>query len=180
MIKNILKKIKNKRGASMVEFTYAMLLFITLFVAGYEFFTMGYKYLTVSNFANELSSTIARQGGIQTSMPRGYGAGGTTYKSSSVLNGDIDKLRKSIGQDKEDISIKLAYQNNNSDSMNNVITLNSGTNVEIPYLNRFEVSISYKFKFELLDKLVPTLTSYTITKTKGDVSQFEHDYNTYD
>lgn len=179
MIKKFSKKIKNKKGAGMIEFVYAMMLFLTLVIAGFEFFMMGYKYMTVSNFANELSSTISRQGGIQISKPNGYSSGGTSYQTSKILVDEIKNLGDKIGQNPTDINITIKYQPTGSTSFKTA-TLNGSSNIEIPYGNRFEITVEYRFRFELLNQIVPLPDSGTIQRTKGDVSQFEHDYGIYD
>lgn len=176
MIKKILKELKkNKKGASMIEFTYSMLLFLTLVIAGFEFFMMGYKYMTVSNFANELASTIARQGGVQTSAPRGYSSGGTNYQTSGNIIESVNRLGRKIGQDSNDITVRVTYQPEGSNIFR-TDNLTGASNIEIPYGNRFEITVDYVFRFRLLNQIVILNDSHIIERTKGDVSQFEHDY----
>lgn len=175
-MKKILKELKNKKnGASMIEFTYSLLLFLILLIAGFEFFMMGYKYMTVSNFANELSSTIARQGGVQTSAPRGYSSGGTTYKTSGDILNSINRLGGKIGQDSSDITVRVTYQPEGSNTFR-TDNLTGASGIEIPYGNRFEITVGYVFRFKLLNQINTLTDSYIIERTKGDVSQFEHDY----
>lgn len=174
-MKKNFKKLKSKKGAGMIEFTYAMLLFLTLVIAGFEFFMMGYKYMTVSNFANELSSTVAKQGGIQTLAPKGYSSGGTDYQTSGDIIKSINNLGAKIGQDVSDITVRVKYQPEGSNTFRtDNLTVASG--IEIPYGNRFEITVGYVFRFELLNQITALTDSYTIERTKGDVSQFEHDY----
>lgn len=175
MIYVFLKKIKNKKGASSIEFAYAMLLFLTLLIAGFEFFMIGYKYMTVSNFANEIASTIAIQGGVRPSKPTGYSSGGTSYKTTVNMVTSMGDLGKKIGQTPNDISIKIKYQPEGSNSFTTT-TLSGASNVEIPYGNRFEVTVSYVFRLHILNKIIPLQSSTVIQKTKGDVAQFEYDY----
>lgn len=177
MIKKFLKEIKNKKGASMIEFTYSMLLFLTLVIAGFEFFMMGYKYMTVSNFANELSSTIARQGGVQTSAPKGYSSGGTSYQTSGDIIRSINNLGGKIGQNSSDITVSIKYQPEGSNTFR-TDNLTGASSIEIPYGNRFEITVGYVFRLELLNQITTLGDSHVVQRTKGDVSQFEHDYNT--
>lgn len=173
-----LNRLKEKNGVSMIEFTYVMFLFVILVVAGFEFFMMGHKYMTVSNFANELARTISIQGGIDTRTPSGFQGVGTTrdnYMTASEIMKSVNNLGDKIGQDSGDISIRIKYQPEDSDSFVER-AINSGSSIEIPYGNRFEVTVGYLFKTELLHKVVNANSSYMIERQKGGISEFEHDY----
>lgn len=175
MINIFLKKVKSKKGASMIEFTYSMLLFLILLIAGFEFFMMGYKYITVSDFANGLASTMAVQGGVKSSKPNGYSSGGTSYQTSSNIVSSVVNLSEKIGQDPSDITVKVKYQPEGSNSFKTDI-LSGASNIEIPYGNRFEVTVSYMFRLQFLNQITTLEDAKVIEKTKGDVSQFEYDY----
>lgn len=173
-----LNRLKEKSGASMVEFTIAMFLFVILVVSGFEFFMMGHKYMTVSNFANELARTISIQGGIDVRTPNGFQGAGTiydNYMTASKIMKSVNSLGDKIGQHPEDISIKVKYQPEGSDSFVEKV-ISSGSSIEIPYGNRFEVTVGYLFKTELLQKVVDINSSYMIERQKGGISEFEHDY----
>lgn len=176
MIKRFFIKIKSKKGASTVEFTYTMLLFLMLLISGLELFMMGYKYITVSDFANGVASTIAVQGGLRTTSPNGYNAGGSFYTNSYAMMNSVDSLSKKIGQPTSDISIRIKYQPAGTNSFTTT-TLSSSSNIEIPYGNSFEVTVSYIFRLQFLNQIAPISDSITVEKTKGDVSQFEYNYD---
>lgn len=178
MIYDFLNKLKEKKGASMVEFTGAMFLFLILVIAGFEFFMMGHKYMTVSNFTNDLARTISIQGGIDTRTPSGFQGVGTrfnNYKTSADIMNSVVRLGDKIGQDPGDITIELKYQPIGSNSF---VTkqLNSNSSCEIEYGDRFEVVVNYIFRMELLNQVVNVKDSYTVERRKGGVSEFEHDY----
>lgn len=178
MLNKFFRKLKEKKGASMVEFTGAMFLFVILVVAGYEFFMMGNKYMTVSNYANDIARIISIQGGVDTITPNGFQGSGTQfneYKTSADIADSIAKLGDKIGQDPSDISIYLKYQ---PDSTSSFVTkrINAGSSIEIPYGDRFEVNVHYVFRLELLNNIVKLADSHIIERTKGGVSEFEHNY----
>lgn len=177
MLNKFFKNIKNRKGASSIEFTYTMLLFLILLMAGLEFFMMGYKYMVVSDFANNTASTLAIQGGIGTSKPTGLSSGGRAYVTSANMNNNIADLGRKIGQPATDITVKVKYQPTGSTTFRTDI-LSSSSSIEIPYGNRFEVTVSYVFKLQFLQQISSSITkSTTVTKIKGDVSQFEHNYD---
>lgn len=180
-MKKILRKIRNKKGASTIEFAISLLLFVTLLVAGYEFFMMGHKYLTVNSFANNLARTIAVQGGVSTTTPKGFQGINTSnnnYKNSTYINNSINHLAESIGQKREDISVSVVYKN--KDNITVTKTLNASSEIEIPYNNKFEVIVKYKFRTIVLHEQVKMYDSLEITKRKSDISYFEHEYDNYD
>ena len=49
VVKKIKEKLMSKKGASMVEFTMVMLMFLLIFTIGYELVMVGYKYVQVSD-----------------------------------------------------------------------------------------------------------------------------------
>lgn len=179
MINKFIKNLKSKKGASMVEFTGALFLFVILLTAGYEFFMMGNKYMAVSNYANDLARTISIQGGVENLPPKGFQGAGTQfseYKTSTNLMESVEKLGAKIGQDPKDISVYIKYQPNDESPF---VTkkLNSGSSIEIPYGDRFEVKVNYVFRFELLNQITNLTGSKTIERTKGGISEFEHNYD---
>lgn len=178
MITSIFEKIKSRKGASTVDFSYNMLLFVILIVAGYEFFMMGYKYMTVSNFANDLARTISIQGGVDVTVPNGFQGGNgvfSSYKKTRDIMNDVNDLANSINQDVSDIEIRVKYQPSGGNTFI-TRTLNSGSSLEIDYGDRFEIIVSYMFRMEMLDKVVNVNDSFEIERRKGGVSEFEHDY----
>lgn len=178
MLKKVTKQIKGKKGASTVEFVGNMFLFVTLIVTGFELFMMGYRYMTVSNFANELARTISIQGGVNSSVPSGFQGGNgvfSNYKKSSDIVNDINSLANSIGQEPSDITVRIRYQQDGSGAFIER-TINSGTISEVEYGDRFEVIVNYVFRMMYLDKLVSLPDSITVERRKMGVSEFEHDY----
>lgn len=182
MINKFIKSLKSKKGASMVEFTGVLFLFVILLSAGYEFFMMGNKYMAVSNYANDLARTISIQGGVENMPPKGFQGAGTQnneYKTSADIMKSVEKLGAKIGQDPEDISVYIKYQPNN-DSPFVTKKLNGGSSIEIPYGDRFEVKVDYVFRLELLNQITKLTDSKTVERTKGGVSEFEHNYDALD
>ena len=179
-MKRIFAILKKKSGASTIEFAISLLLFVTLFVGGYEFFMMGHKYLTVNSFANNLARVISVQGGVSVNTPKGFqgiNTANNNYRNSANIARSIDNLAESIGQKKEDVDVYIAYQDN--DSSNTTKKITPSLEIEIPYNTKFEIIVKYKFRMMLLHYETKIFDTLYVTKRKADISNFEHDYEIY-
>ena len=179
-MKKYINKLKIKEGSSMIEFVNVMLVFIILFVISIELFFIGYKYISVSSFANSLTQAVSIQGGIQPTSPKGYETANVTYLKTSDIMSNIDNLSKSLGQDPSSITVKMKYQKTDSNGAvsYNTVTIKNGTNIKLDYGNWFEITVECSLESMVLGDLVPLdISNLNIARTKGGVSQFEHSYD---
>ena len=180
LLKNAILKFKNKNGSSTVELVNVLFIFLVLLIASVELFSLGYKYISLSSFANNLAQTVSIQGGIQQSSPKGYETANVSYMKTSDIFNAVDSLADIIRQDRDSITIKVRYQKTNSNGTvsYNTVTLKDNSNIKIDYGNWFEITVECKLENLLAGNLVPIDSSLvTISRTKGSVSQFEYNYD---
>lgn len=179
MLKKFLHKIKRKNGSSTIEFVISMMTLLLLFIVVLEFFMLGHKYISISSFANNITQTIALQGGIQSSAPRGFSAGSTRYLTSSGVMQNINSLANMIGQDSNSITVKIKYTTRGGSWDNTTTrTIDGSSNIRIDYGCPFEVIVECNVRNLISNSLVSSFNkNFTIKRVKGNISQFEHEYN---
>lgn len=176
-ISKLKNKMKEKKGASMVEFTVSMTIFVMLFVTAYEVYMIAYKYLEISNFTNELATKIAIQGGIEPQTPSGFQDTQSKYKyyiTSGDLESRIKALNEKIGNEAGAIDVVLEYYPPTGSVRRH--KLSGSSSIEVPYLEPFYVEVSYDAEFEILNNFLTNSSLGRVKKKKAGVSEFLHDY----
>lgn len=173
VIKKIKNKLKSKKGATTIEFTIVLMIFLMLFSLGYELIMLGVKYLQVSNYANDIVRTISVQGGIENRVPSGFQGGDAGYKTYDELLSEKRLFAKSVGVESNDVRVIVSYET----SPNTVETfdLDRQVPVEIGYLKPFEVTVDYEPNLELTQNFGAVLDN-VLRKTKMGLSEYIHDY----
>ena len=172
-LNNIKKKIKSKKGASMVEFTIVMMLFVTVFSIGFDFIMLGYKYMSVSNYANDLVRTLSVQGGVESSTPNGFQGGDSAYKTISEIKSEKDRFAKSIGSKSDEVDVLVVYYDNLN--VRHEKKIDSMTSFNVEYLTPFEIIIEYTPKLEILSNFNVKLTN-KMRRVKMGVSEYVKNY----
>ena len=166
---NVKKKIKSKKGASMVEFTMVTLIFLTVFSIGFDFVMLGYKYMSVSNYANDLVRTLTVQGGAASSTPKGFQGGSAAYKTLSEIKTERNNFAKTIGGASSDVKVYVAYTDSSNTRVEN--NINNITTFTVKYLTPFEVIVEYTPKLEILSNFNVSLDK-KVKRVKMGVSEY--------
>lgn len=167
-------KLKSKKGAGAIEFTINMLIFVMLISIGYELIMVGYKYIQVSDYANDLVRTISIQGGIQTSAPAGFQGGSSGYENYNTLIAKKNTFAKSVGVNPSDVDVTITYKN--SSGILTTTNLNSKATIKIDYLDSFEVKVDYTPNLELAQNFGAELNG-VLRRTKKGLSEYVHNYD---
>lgn len=173
VVKKIKGKFKSRKGASMVEFAIVMMIFMLIFSIGYELVLTGYKYIQVSDYANDIVRTMAVQGGVDRSVPAGFQGGSDGYKTFDELISEKNKFAKSVGVSPSDLRIKVSRETNNGSMITNYVE--DRTPIKIDYLQSFEVTIEYKPSLEVAQNFGAKLNG-VLKRTKLGLSEYVHDY----
>lgn len=173
VVKKIKEKLKSKKGASMVEFTIVMLIFMLIFSIGYELVLTGFKYVQVSDYANDIVRTVAVQGGVDRNVPAGFPGGSDGYKTFDELISEKNKFAKSVGVSSSDLKIKVSRETSDGSVITNYIE--NRIPIKIDYLQSFEVTIEYKPSLEVSQNFGAKLNG-VLKRTKLGLSEYVHDY----
>lgn len=173
-MKNIIKKLKEKRGSNVIEFTISLLIFVILFAFFVDIFSIAWKFIVTSQVANETVKTICVQSGVLTQTPKGF-PGDSQYVTSPKLYSNIQKLLK----DKANIdkfTLKLNGYDKNGGGTTSTI-LSPTTNFKVDYKGRVEVQLSVNYQWGL-SKTLPGLSSEKmITAKRSGLTEFKYDYD---
>lgn len=162
-------KLKEKKGATMIEFTMNMFMFLMLMSLGFELMMLTTKYLQVSNYANDLVRTISIQGGIDRTAPSGFQGGNSAYKNYTTLIDEKNRLAQSVGVPSDDLIVRISSGNTNID-------LTARVPIKIDYLESFKVNIDYRASSELTHNFGVALNT-VLRRTKVGISEYLHDYD---
>lgn len=175
-LKNIRKKIKSKKGATMIEFSIVAMIFLMVFSIGFDFIMLGYKYMSVSDYANDLVRTISVQGGAAANAPNGFQGGAAAYKTLNKIKAEKNAFAKTVGSPSNDFKVYIVtYNNLNQRVEKNIDKL---TGFTFDYLTPFEIIIEYTPKLEILSNFNVSLTN-KIRRVKMGVSEYvqNHQYD---
>ena len=172
-LKSIRKKIKSKKGASMVEFVMVVMIFLMVFSIGFDFIMLGYKYMSVSNYANDLVRTFSVQGGADVSAPKGFQGGASAYKTLSKIKAEKKSFAKSIGSNPDDVNLYFVSYDNLG--KRNEINLDNTTGFTVKYLTSFEIIVEYTPKLEILSNFNVSLKN-KVRRVKMGVSEYVQNY----
>lgn len=162
-------KLKEKKGASTVEFAIVMLIFVFLFSIGFEFIMLNSKYLHVADYANEITRVIAIQGGADNKVVSGFQGGNNAYKTTYDLRYEKDRFAESIGIDESKFKV---YIHSGSQTFN----LDTQGIIKIDYLQPFKIEVKVEPGLDVVDNFGEFVMSKILKNTKMGVSEFEHDY----
>lgn len=172
-LKSIRKKIKSKKGASMVEFVMVVMIFLMVFSIGFDFIMLGYKYMSVSNYANDLVRTFSVQGGTDVVAPKGFQGGDDEYKTLSEIKAEKELFAKSIGSNPDDVNLYFVYYDNRGQRVE--VNLDDTTGFTVKYLTSFEIIVEYTPKLEILSNFNVSLNN-KVRRVKMGVSEYVQNY----
>ncbi len=174
VVKKIKEKLMSKKGASMVEFTMVMLMFLLIFTIGYELVMVGYKYVQVSDYANDIVRTLAVQGGVDRQVPAGFQGGASAYKNFDKLIAEKNAFAKTVGVSPSDLTIRVSRETSNGSLVTN--SIEERVPIRIDYLQTFEVTIDYNPSLELSQNFGAKLNG-VLRRTKLGLSEYLYDYD---
>lgn len=157
----------------MVEFTMVVMIFLTVFAIGFDFIMLGYKYMNVSNYANDLVRVFSVQGGAHSTTPNGFQGGATAYKTLNEIKAEKNAFAKTIGSSSSDVKVSVAYKNPSSARVE--VDIDRINSFMVDYLTPFEVIVEYTPKLELLSNFNVSLTR-KIKRVKMGVSEYVQNY----
>lgn len=172
-VKKVIKKMKSKKGAAMVEFTIVLTLFVTIFCMGFDFIMFGYKYMSVSNYANDLVRVMSVQGGAASSVPRGFQGGSNSYKTLAKIRSEKNVFAKTVGAKSDEVNIFVVYDGNAGQRQE--LNIDTITGFTVDYLVPFEIVIEYIPKLELLGNFGFSLKN-RVRIVKVGVSEYIQNY----
>lgn len=172
-LKKSVKKLKSKKGATMIEFTISMLIFLVVFSAGFDFVMLGYKYMNVSSYANDLVRTMSVQGGAASSAPRGFQGGSSAYKTLNNIVSEKNAFTKTIGAQNGDLKVYVNYDDGTGTRRR--YNLESITGFTVRYLMPFEIEVEYTPTLEMLGNYGFSLNN-RVKVVKAGISEYVQNY----
>ena len=144
-MKNFLKKIKDKKGMSTLEFVICLMIFLTVFTFLTDLFLILYKQYVVTSAASEISRQVGIQGGIATKKPENYPGSDGNYLTYKELNNWISGLNDAFFLEDDSIFCEITYYPNPADA-SSAVTINPKTDnntIYLPYGSYVSVTIYY-------------------------------------
>lgn len=174
-IKTLQHRLNLKKGSSAIEFVIALLLLILLVAFVVDIVGVINKQAVTGQYSNYATRVISTQGGVTKETPVSFPGGSNGYMTSAeLLDNATENLNKKAGID--DFDVYLEELNQNGDVASRV-KLSNGSTFKIDYQKRFNVSISYRYKWNLTSQMVPGLNGTgERTVKKSGVSEYKYDY----
>lgn len=170
----IKKRMENpKKGAHAIEVIIGMLIFILLFGFFFDMFYITNKQFTVDRQIGILSRTIAVQGGVKRSAPTGY-SDNEAYMTSAEMSAHIQRVMRDIDIEPDEYHVMVTRYNEHNQPVD-MRALNAATQFEVDYEQRFELYISYNYKWTLMGQLVPGMGgTREAVRRRSNVSEYRY------
>lgn len=144
-MKNFLKKLKDKKGMSTLEFVICLMIFLTVFTFLTDLFLILYKQYVVTSAASEISRQIGTQGGIATKIPENYPGSNGNYLTYAELNKWIESINNSFFLEDDEMYCNITYYKDPADP-NSAVTINpkiTTNTIYLPYGSYVAITIYY-------------------------------------
>lgn len=172
-----LKNKKKKKGSSVIEFAFGLLIFVLLAGFASDIIVVANKQYVTSQTANELVRQVSIQGGLMNATPKGFPGGHNAYTTSSELFGLLNKRFKGEDIKQNEWELELVEYDANGFKVSEKI-LKRNMNFKVDYRSNFDINIKYKYKWKLMGNVIPTMKDYKeVEQKRSAVSEFKYNYN---
>lgn len=174
------KRLSNKKGSAMIEYTIGLLLLVTLVCFLFDVIVIAQKQYIVSQQANLLARELAVQGGVSTRIPTGFPGNDTNYISSSEMYTAVKNNLEKAGfsTTKGEWSVNVVTYNKSGGVASNS-TLSSVSSITADYGVPIDVTINFKYKWTLWGQIVPGLSQISANTSRHSVSEFKYNYDSW-
>lgn len=179
-LKNKIKRLNNKKGSAMIEYTIGLLLLVTLVCFLFDVIIIAQKQYIVSQQANLLTRELAVQGGVLTTVPQGFHGNDINYiRSSEMYTAVKNNLEKAgISTTKGEWSVNIiTYTKSGAIASNN--NLSSSSNIKADYGIPIDVTINFKYNWTLFSQIMPGLSQISANTSRHSVSEFKYNYDSW-
>lgn len=163
----LLANLKNKKGNFTIEYTITFLIIMMVIAFLVDATIVGYKRIKVASATQTIVEVIRSQGGIASSMPKGFSGNGTTYVTSGSLANTFNQTMNQIQVDNASFSV-------------NGTTITGGSNISIPYKKSFEVSVTYTPRWTFIRSILPLLGNTSQRYVTYSTSEYKTDYGDWE
>lgn len=109
MIQKIRQKLKDKKGASTIEFVLCMLIFVMVTAFIIDLFIVSYKHYMVSANCTQAARVISIQGGLSNACPDNYPGGNPNYMTNREFRNYLNELAEEIQGDTGEFKVYIDY-----------------------------------------------------------------------
>lgn len=177
----IKKRLGNKKGSAMIEYTIGLLLLVTLVCFLFDVIIIAQKQYVVSQQANLLARELAVQGGVYPSVPQGFPGNDTNYirtsEMYSAVKNNLEKAGFSTTKGEWSVNV-ITYTKTGAIASNG--TLGSTSSIKADYGIPIDVTINFKYKWTLWGQIVPGLSQISANTSRHSVSEFKYNYDYWD
>lgn len=169
-MRRILKKIKEKKGMSTIEFAIGMLILFGVLVFIIDLSKIAYVYYIANQQLNYVSRTIGIEGGVHATEPSGFPE--TYYTSSQVLK-SMENTFGGVGVEPSDFSVIIK-----DNKTHKSVKLTPVSNITVDYTKGVDVELHVKYKWSLFGQIVPSINKdREFVVKRYVVSEFKYNYN---
>ena len=189
MLQKIKQKLRDKKGASTLEFVLCMLIFVVVTAFIVDVFMISYKHYVVSANCTKAVRVIAIQGGLSNDTPDNYPGGNPNYMNNKEFRSYLNELANTVQNDVGSMNVYLGYSY--IDNYDNIINIedilvytmshdNTGListtyfpqNFLLPYGSFVTLKIEYTYKFFFTDIWYEEDTFFNFNSSKSSVTEY--------
>lgn len=181
----IKKRLNNKKGSAVIEYTIGLLLLVTLICFLFDVLIIAHKNYIVSQQVNTMARKIAIQGGVLPKTPKGmYGGDGNYFTGSKLIKG-LNTTFNGAGIEKDEWSALFVSYDSHGNIVSSLAFDGEDTNIpskgiSIDYGNGIDVSVTYSYDWTLFGQITGNKNKTTKTETRHVMSEFKYDYDKWD
>jgi len=177
----IKKRLGNKKGSAMIEYTIGLLLLVSLVCFLFDVIIIAQKQYIVSQQANLLARELGVQGGVYSTVPQGFPGSDTNYVRSSEMYNSIQKNLENAGFStaKQEWSVKITTYTKTG-AVASSSNLGQSSQIKADYGIPIDVTITFKYKWTLWGQIFPGLSQITSNTSRHSVSEFKYNYDYWD
>lgn len=172
-------KLKDDKGVAGIEEVIAILFLLIFICFSTDAILVASKQYIASQQTNLIARTLGVQGGIKSNIPTGYQGDTISYVTSSKMYEAVKSNMEKIGIDDWKVEITTYTKNGRVASKK---VLSPTTNITADYGIGIDVALTYSYKWNLINQIIPGNADRTTTNKVGghSVSEFKYDYDNWD
>lgn len=172
-------KLKENKGVAGIEEVIAILFLLIFICFSTDAIIVASKQYIASQQTNLIARTLGVQGGIKSTVPTGYQGDSLSYVTSSKMYEAIKSNMEKCGIDNWNVEITTYTKNGRVASKKE---LGSTTNITADYGIGIDVKLTYSYKWNLINQMIPGNADKETTKNVSgySVSEFKYDYDNWD
>ena len=155
-IKQMRKKLKERKGSIFIEYTIGLLMLVVFVAFCVDILLIGHKHYYIGEEMGNISRTLSVQSGAEMMTPTGYPGGDEAYQTSGEILSRMELIAEAAGFERSEWDLYVVETNQDGDVVRSG-KLSETSDFKADYLNRISVQFSGTFDWAILSSAVPSV-----------------------